>query len=146
MSSLKQELLPLIPLFWYWPITCYAFPVLFFLPSNSTCNKMFFKLNATLRKDQVGWCSDLVFCVWGFGWCSDGQCILPSILLCFFCNALLFFVSAGQCHLFPILPLLHSLFYIILEKIKSLTLCCKLAYFILYIDIEHFCGRNLLPH
>lgn len=146
MSSLKQELLPLIPLFWYWPITCYAFPVLFFLPSNSTCNKMFFKLNATLRKDQVGWRSDLVFCVWGFGWCSDGQCILPSILLCFFCNALLFFVSAGQCHLFPILPLLHSLFYIILEKIKSLTLCCKLAYFILYIDIEHFCGRNLLPH
>ncbi|KAH9656124.1 presequence protease 2 [Citrus sinensis] len=53
MSSLKQELLPLIPLFWYWPITCYAFPVLFFLPSNSTCNKMFFKLNATLRKDQI---------------------------------------------------------------------------------------------
>lgn len=48
--------------------------------------------------------------------------------------------------LFPILPLLHSLFYIILEKIKSLTLCCKLAYFILYIDIEHFCGPNLLPH
>ncbi|GAY54861.1 hypothetical protein CUMW_160020 [Citrus unshiu] len=55
MSSLKQELLPLIPLFWYWPITCYAFPVLFFLPSNSTCNKMFFKLNATLRKDQLLW-------------------------------------------------------------------------------------------